>query len=278
MPRENTSGGTMTDEYIRSVISTRRLLSHTLNIISQQERTMRMIIQQERESPNQNQNQNQNQNTTLYNEPLNVDNLMTFFSPLAQNTTRTPSVSRTPSITRTRPNLVSAGGLSNRPSMDQIRLATRELSFSSIINPINNVCPISREAFNDDEFVMQIIPCGHVFSRDNLRVWFLTSVNCPMCRYDIRNYRNRRNNMRERRQITNTNTNTNTNTQTIDRIANYITNDILRQLETNPATDPSNNLLFEYMLLTPEITTTNTTENSPENTPENSPSHHAEQG
>ena len=43
--------------------------------------------------------------------------------------------------------------------------------------------------------------------------------------------------------------------------------------KTNPATDPSNNLLFEYMLLTPE-TTTNTTENSPENTPENSPSHH----
>ena len=81
MPRENTSGGTMTDEYIRSVISTRRVLSHTLNIISQQERTMRMIIQQERESPNQtktktktkpksNQNQNQNQNTTLYNELL----------------------------------------------------------------------------------------------------------------------------------------------------------------------------------------------------------------
>jgi hypothetical protein len=148
-------------------------------------------------------------------------------------------------------NVDTNSSLSTRPSMQDISQATLETSFSSINNPINSTCPISREAFSDDEIVMQIIPCGHIFSRDNLRVWFLTSVHCPMCRYDIRNYRNRRNNMRERRQIQNNNS-----SQSIDRIATFITNDILRQLETNN-TDTSNNLLFEYTFLSPETQSTN---------------------
>ena len=256
MRRENTRQGSMTDEYIRSVISTRRILSHTLNIISQQERTMRNLIA----------NENETRNTPTNNEPLNLDNYLTFFSP-----SRTPSVTRNPSTNtttstasrRNTTNVNTGSSLSTRPSMQDINHATRETSFSSITNPINNICPISREAFTDDEIVMQIIPCGHIFSRDNLRVWFLSSVHCPMCRYDIRNYRNRRNNMRERRQITNATNATNANTlennssQSIDRIATFITNDIMGQLETNN-TDNSNNLLFEYTLLVPEAQATRT--------------------
>ena len=50
------------------------------------------------------------------------------------------------------------------------------------------MCPISRDVFNDDDTVTQIIPCGHIFSRTNLQQWFTYHSACPMCRYDIRNY------------------------------------------------------------------------------------------
>jgi len=140
------------------------------------------------------------------------------------------------------------------PSVQEINYATREVSFSTLDNPMNNLCPISREPFGDDEIVMQIRPCGHIFSRDNLRVWFMSSVHCPMCRYDIRNYRTRTS---QRRRNTlpraDTTTNTNSSSQAMGRIATFITSDILRQLETTNGNDSSNNLLFEYTLVTPEI-------------------------
>ena len=261
MDRERVSEQTMTGEYIRSVAGTRRVISNVLNILSQQERTMRSIVANERRMQTRNNATNQ----------LGIDDFITLLSP---SVTPTPVVTPAPSVTPaplvTPAALVTpAPVVTPAPSVQEINYATREVMFSTLDNPINNVCPISRESFSDDEIVMQIIPCGHIFSRDNLRVWFMSSVNCPMCRYDIRNYRTRANVARETRanvaRATRGNvaratrrenilplTNTNTSSQSMGDIANFITTDILRQLEATNANDSSNNLLFEYTLLAPD--------------------------
>jgi len=54
----------------------------------------------------------------------------------------------------------------------------------------DNVCPISLLAFTQGEQVSQIKHCRHVFKTDSLNHWLSSySTCCPVCRYDIRNYR-----------------------------------------------------------------------------------------
>ena len=36
---------------------------------------------------------------------------------------------------------------------------------------------------------MLILYCGHLFSPNELANWFQSNVRCPICRYDIREYR-----------------------------------------------------------------------------------------
>ena len=44
-----------------------------------------------------------------------------------------------------------------------------------------------RHKCNDDE-VAQIKKCKHIFTANQLNIWFQSNVKCPTCRYDIRNY------------------------------------------------------------------------------------------
>jgi hypothetical protein len=87
-----------------------------------------------------------------------------------------------------------------RPTEQQIENASRLTRYESIQNPLSESCPISLERFEPNEVVRQIIPCGHIFCEDSFDEWFESNVRCPVCRYDIREYRNGE---------TNTNTNTN---------------------------------------------------------------------
>ena len=74
------------------------------------------------------------------------------------------------------------------PTTEQINRATRVVPFSSIENPVNNSCPITLANFHPDSSVMQILHCGHIFSSENINMWFRNNVRCPVCRYDIREY------------------------------------------------------------------------------------------
>ena len=74
------------------------------------------------------------------------------------------------------------------PTPSQIETATRVARFSDIVNPLNSSCPISLENFNDNDQVLIIRHCNHVFSNTGLTSWFRSSCVCPICRYDIRNY------------------------------------------------------------------------------------------
>lgn len=75
------------------------------------------------------------------------------------------------------------------PTPDQIRRATLNTVYAHIIAPVNNTCPISRDEFEDESEITMIRGCNHIFNRFSLREWFVNHSTCPMCRNDIRNYR-----------------------------------------------------------------------------------------
>lgn len=75
-----------------------------------------------------------------------------------------------------------------RPTSQEIQSATSNTTFGTIVNPINNSCPISLERFERSTDVTQIIHCGHIFNPSDINIWFQTNVKCPVCRYDIRRY------------------------------------------------------------------------------------------
>lgn len=78
--------------------------------------------------------------------------------------------------------------ISIRPSLFQIRRATRILEFRDISNTTHQICPIDREILNPSDTVMQILHCNHYFRESNLRRHFRNNTRCPLCRFDIRNY------------------------------------------------------------------------------------------
>ena len=71
-----------------------------------------------------------------------------------------------------------------RPTSDQITAATTTSAYCDI-STNHTTCPISRTQFNENDRIMQIQRCQHVFMEESLREWFRTSSECPMCRYNI---------------------------------------------------------------------------------------------
>lgn len=74
------------------------------------------------------------------------------------------------------------------PSRNDIDNATREINIESHHITCTPRCPISWEPFEIGNTALQIIPCGHIFHTESLQRWFQSSVRCPLCRYDIREY------------------------------------------------------------------------------------------
>lgn len=83
------------------------------------------------------------------------------------------------------------------PSMRQIMNATEMLRYGDIENPINATCPIRQENFSENDRVCQIKHCKHIFKDMCLYNWFLEHVDCPVCRFDIREDENNRNTSNE---------------------------------------------------------------------------------
>ena len=75
-----------------------------------------------------------------------------------------------------------------RPSISQINTATRIIRYGDIREPTSERCPISLEPFTTQQNVRQIIHCQHLFCESSFQEWFSNHVQCPVCRYDIRDY------------------------------------------------------------------------------------------
>ena len=122
-----------------------------------------------------------------------------------------------------------------RPTAEQLQNASRTIRYGDIETPLSETCPISLERFETDEMVMQIIPCGHLFCQSQFQEWFENNVRCPVCRYDIRNYRsntrtsNSNQNIPTPVQSTSPNVNTNNESQE----SSFSNINIVRNDETN---------------------------------------------
>lgn len=77
-----------------------------------------------------------------------------------------------------------------RPTQEQISIATEIISFDENASNNNTNCPITLEPFIHGERICRIKHCSHLFKRSALNDWFRRNVRCPVCRYDIREYRN----------------------------------------------------------------------------------------
>ena len=75
-----------------------------------------------------------------------------------------------------------------RPTEQQITNATELVRYGSTTNRRQTSCPIGLTPFNNNDEVLRILHCGHIFVPSNLRRWFQSNVRCPLCRYDIREY------------------------------------------------------------------------------------------
>jgi len=75
------------------------------------------------------------------------------------------------------------------PTLEQMNNATRSIRFSEIVNPVTTTCPISLERFTSEQSVSQIKQCSHIFNTAQLNLWFSNNPRCPVCRYNIRDYR-----------------------------------------------------------------------------------------
>ena len=82
-----------------------------------------------------------------------------------------------------------------RPSRSQINNATSLIRLSDVTTDISGNttqtrCPIDLIDFTEDDSIMRINHCGHLFRESNLRIHFRNNTRCPLCRFDIRDHNN----------------------------------------------------------------------------------------
>ena len=156
-----------------------------------------------------------------FNNNTNTDNLTNFIN----NTLHVPS----------RPDY---------PTFNQVIVATTESTYGTCEN-INNqtMCTISREEFNNDDVVLKINHCGHIFKKNSLLTWFETNSRCPVCRHDIRNTPN---NVTQNTDISNNNvdiSNNNIQSTRVDTSGNNLYSPI--NLRNNTTQNSSTNNVFD---------------------------------
>lgn len=104
------------------------------------------------------------------------------------NTTTTPSVLSDSNILNSLFESFLTTPISSRPTQQQIDNAITVSDFGNLEHKTNNECPINLVRFLDTDRVGQIKHCKHTFLLVEINRWFANNVNCPVCRYDIRNY------------------------------------------------------------------------------------------
>lgn len=88
---------------------------------------------------------------------------------------------------------VQSNGLTN----NQIQEFTTETRYGNIIHPLNHECPIMQQTFTDDDIVIRINHCNHIFMKEGILHWLEISKLCPLCRCDITTTENNTEPLRE---------------------------------------------------------------------------------
>ena len=62
-----------------------------------------------------------------------------------------------------------------------------DISYNSEIHDlIDTRCPISLDDFEEEETIIQIVECGHIFKTHPIMTWFERHTECPKCRCQLR--------------------------------------------------------------------------------------------
>lgn len=61
----------------------------------------------------------------------------------------------------------------------------RICKYEELIEPINNICPITQKNFNNSDLIIKINICGHVFKKEEFIEWINQSSICPCCRVNF---------------------------------------------------------------------------------------------
>ena len=137
----------------------------------------------------------------LFNFSSSTENEMTgILSSLSNLTTRrsTPSFSTPPRTTFARGEWPSQRSPIQRttratntinneiipPTQAEIEISTITCKYSDC-STNQTMCAIARRNFENDDEVLKIIHCGHVFIKTSLLRWFETNRTCPVCRHEI---------------------------------------------------------------------------------------------
>jgi hypothetical protein len=143
------------------------------------------------------------------------------------------------------------------PTQQQIQDATQLITYNTNIENISTSCPITLDEFQDGDIIRQIKHCRHVFHEQSIQNWFRSNVRCPVCRYDIREYRNTEtieenvNDIEEENETQTNDREQYSNYENIfqelsSNISHDIQNILTENLGENGILDPSHNYLFEF--------------------------------
>ena len=70
------------------------------------------------------------------------------------------------------------------PTQAEIEIATITCKFRDV-STNQLMCPIARTNFEDNDDILKIIHCNHIFKKESLLTWFETKQTCPICRHNI---------------------------------------------------------------------------------------------
>lgn len=102
------------------------------------------------------------------------------------NMTRMIQMLDRPTVTLDFTNLIDlSGNNSQRLTANQIELATT--SFNYVLESDTRTCPITLEPIAENESVIKINRCGHIFKKPALLRWLERDSRCPVCRCSINN-------------------------------------------------------------------------------------------
>jgi len=197
------------------------------------------------------------------NVPYYLDNMQIFTlpNPSTERTSTNRNSFSNPNLTNQFSRILHSflEPISVTPSQIDIQNATRNIVYGDILDPINNSCPISLENFTDTSNVTMIRHCRHIFNTSSLMAWFDSNCKCPVCRYDIRDYRVNTNNANmsttEEESIsdeeietnTTTNNDANTNNANTNNSNNNINNTTRFTSQTTGNNNPSLNNILENL-------------------------------
>jgi hypothetical protein len=104
------------------------------------------------------------------------------------NMTRMIQMLDRPTVTLDFTNLIDLSANSQRLTPNQIDLATT--SYNYVLEPLQVdpiTCPITLEPIAENESVVKINRCGHIFKKPALLRWLERDSRCPVCRCTINN-------------------------------------------------------------------------------------------